>query len=100
MYGYTSWPPFTDLPLAPLARLAWATGRDWRCCPSTSSDRLPRGASSAGSSGSPCSSPAVSRRTEGRAATVKRAQSIEFADYRHYAAGDDLRQLDWTSRAA
>lgn len=27
--------------------------------------------------------------------SVKRGTSIEFADYRNYAAGDDLRQLDW-----
>ena len=27
--------------------------------------------------------------------SVKRGQSVEFADYRDYAPGDDLRQLDW-----
>jgi uncharacterized protein (DUF58 family) len=27
--------------------------------------------------------------------SVKRGQSVEFADYREYAPGDDLRQLDW-----
>jgi len=27
--------------------------------------------------------------------SIKRGSSIEFADYRNYAAGDDLRQLDW-----
>ena len=27
--------------------------------------------------------------------SVKRGSSVEFADYRNYAAGDDLRQLDW-----
>ena len=27
--------------------------------------------------------------------SVKRGQSVEFADYRDYAHGDDLRQLDW-----
>lgn len=27
--------------------------------------------------------------------SVKRGQSIEFADYRDYTLGDDLRQLDW-----
>ncbi len=27
--------------------------------------------------------------------SVKRGTSIEFADYRNYVAGDDLRQLDW-----
>ncbi len=27
--------------------------------------------------------------------SVKRGQSVEFADFRDYAPGDDLRQLDW-----
>lgn len=27
--------------------------------------------------------------------SVKRGQSVEFADYREYTMGDDLRQLDW-----
>lgn len=27
--------------------------------------------------------------------SIKRGQSVEFADYREYALGDDLRQLDW-----
>ncbi len=27
--------------------------------------------------------------------STKRGQSVEFADYRDYALGDDLRQLDW-----
>ena len=27
--------------------------------------------------------------------SVKRGQSVEFADYREYTHGDDLRQLDW-----
>ncbi len=27
--------------------------------------------------------------------SVKRGSSVEFADYRNYVAGDDLRQLDW-----
>ena len=27
--------------------------------------------------------------------SIKRGTSVEFADYRNYAAGDDLRQLDW-----
>jgi uncharacterized protein (DUF58 family) len=27
--------------------------------------------------------------------SVKRGQSVEFADFRDYAIGDDLRQLDW-----
>lgn len=27
--------------------------------------------------------------------SIKRGQSVEFADYRDYTPGDDLRQLDW-----
>ena len=27
--------------------------------------------------------------------SIKRGQSVEFADYRDYSMGDDLRQLDW-----
>jgi len=27
--------------------------------------------------------------------SIKRGQSVEFADYRDYTLGDDLRQLDW-----
>ena len=27
--------------------------------------------------------------------SVKRGQSVEFADFRDYTLGDDLRQLDW-----
>ncbi len=27
--------------------------------------------------------------------SIKRGQSVEFADYRDYSLGDDLRQLDW-----
>ena len=27
--------------------------------------------------------------------SVKRGQCVEFADYRDYSLGDDLRQLDW-----
>ena len=27
--------------------------------------------------------------------SVKRGQSVEFADYRNYTLGDDLRSLDW-----
>ncbi len=27
--------------------------------------------------------------------STKRGQSVEFADYRDYSLGDDLRQLDW-----
>lgn len=34
-------------------------------------------------------------RMKGERRSVRRGQSIEFADYRNYTAGDDLRQLDW-----
>ena len=34
-------------------------------------------------------------RIRGERLTRKRGQSAEFADYRHYAVGDDLRFLDW-----
>jgi uncharacterized protein (DUF58 family) len=34
-------------------------------------------------------------RMKGERRSVRRGQSVEFADYRNYAAGDDLRQLDW-----
>src|SRR6187401_657312 len=32
---------------------------------------------------------------KGERRSVKRGTSIEFADYRDYTRGDDLRQLDW-----
>jgi uncharacterized protein (DUF58 family) len=32
---------------------------------------------------------------KGERRSTKRGTSIEFADYRNYAPGDDLRQLDW-----
>ncbi|HEX2142780.1 MAG TPA: DUF58 domain-containing protein, partial [Candidatus Limnocylindria bacterium] len=32
---------------------------------------------------------------KGERRSVRRGQSVEFADYRNYTAGDDLRQLDW-----
>ena len=34
-------------------------------------------------------------RIKGERRSVRRGQSVEFADYRNYAHGDDLRQLDW-----
>lgn len=33
--------------------------------------------------------------TKGERRSVKRGSSIEFADYREYALGDDLRYVDW-----
>ncbi|HEX5323757.1 MAG TPA: DUF58 domain-containing protein [Capsulimonadaceae bacterium] len=35
-------------------------------------------------------------RTAGERVSRKKGVSLEFADYRDYAAGDDLRHLDWT----
>jgi uncharacterized protein (DUF58 family) len=32
---------------------------------------------------------------KGERRSIKRGTSIEFADYRNYAAGDDLRRMDW-----
>ena len=32
---------------------------------------------------------------KGERRSVKRGNSVEFADYRNYTAGDDLRRLDW-----
>ncbi|HET8570573.1 MAG TPA: DUF58 domain-containing protein [Candidatus Limnocylindria bacterium] len=34
-------------------------------------------------------------RMKGERRSTKRGQSVEFADYRNYTHGDDLRQLDW-----
>ena len=38
-------------------------------------------------------------RMKGERRSVRRGQSVEFADYRNYAVGDDLRQLDWNAYA-
>jgi uncharacterized protein (DUF58 family) len=38
-------------------------------------------------------------RMKGERRSVRRGQSVEFADYRTYATGDDLRQLDWNAYA-
>jgi uncharacterized protein (DUF58 family) len=34
-------------------------------------------------------------RMKGERRSIRRGQSVEFADYRNYSHGDDLRQLDW-----
>jgi uncharacterized protein (DUF58 family) len=34
-------------------------------------------------------------RMKGERRSKRKGQSVEFADYRNYVAGDDLRQLDW-----
>src|SRR5215211_8879203 len=36
---------------------------------------------------------------KGERRSVKRGTSVEFADYRNYAPGDDLRRLDWNAYA-
>ena len=38
-------------------------------------------------------------RMKGERRSVRRGQSVEFADYRNYTVGDDLRQLDWNAYA-
>ena len=38
-------------------------------------------------------------RMKGERRSTRRGQSVEFADYRNYSAGDDLRQLDWNAYA-
>ena len=36
---------------------------------------------------------------KGERRSTKRGQSVEFADYRNYTPGDDLRRLDWNAYA-
>src|SRR5437764_11248291 len=36
---------------------------------------------------------------KGEKRSVKRGTSIEFADYREYSLGDDLRYVDWNTAA-
>ena len=38
-------------------------------------------------------------RMKGERRSLRRGQSVEFADYRNYSVGDDLRQLDWNAYA-
>ena len=38
-------------------------------------------------------------RMKGERRSIRRGQSVEFADYRNYTTGDDLRQLDWNAYA-
>lgn len=38
-------------------------------------------------------------RMKGERRSPKRGQSVEFADYRNYTHGDDLRRLDWNAYA-
>src|SRR5688500_17593423 len=36
---------------------------------------------------------------KGERRSLKRGQSVEFADYRSYTHGDDLRRVDWNAYA-
>src|SRR6476620_2744162 len=38
-------------------------------------------------------------RLKGERRSLKRGQSVEFADYRNYPHGDDLRRVDWNAYA-
>src|SRR5690349_18647676 len=38
-------------------------------------------------------------RMKGERRSVKRGTSVEFADYRNYTPGDDLRRVDWNAYA-
>src|SRR6059058_3905707 len=38
-------------------------------------------------------------RLQGERRSKRKGQSVEFADYRHYVIGDDLRHLDWNLMA-
>ncbi|HVG00562.1 MAG TPA: DUF58 domain-containing protein, partial [Chloroflexia bacterium] len=38
-------------------------------------------------------------RMKGERRSPRRGQSVEFADYRTYAPGDDLRRVDWNAYA-
>src|SRR5450432_2143341 len=42
---------------------------------------------------------ARTNRLQGERRSARRGASIEFADYREYSAGDDLRYVDWKAYA-
>jgi uncharacterized protein (DUF58 family) len=42
---------------------------------------------------------AMAGQLQGERRSPKRGQSVEFADYRPYAAGDDFRRIDWNAYA-
>jgi uncharacterized protein (DUF58 family) len=42
---------------------------------------------------------AVAGQIQGERRSPKRGQSVEFADFRPYAAGDDFRRIDWNAYA-
>ncbi len=42
---------------------------------------------------------ATAGQTQGERRSPKRGQSVEFADFRPYVAGDDFRRIDWNAYA-
>ena len=42
---------------------------------------------------------AVAGQTQGERRSPRRGQSVEFADFRPYTAGDDIRRIDWNAYA-
>ncbi|MBV7332699.1 DUF58 domain-containing protein [Chloroflexi bacterium TSY] len=42
---------------------------------------------------------AMSGQQQGERRSIKRGQSVEFADFRPYTPGDDLRRIDWNAYA-
>lgn len=42
---------------------------------------------------------AISGKLQGERRSTKRGQSVEFADFRPYAPGDDFRRIDWNAYA-
>ena len=42
---------------------------------------------------------AVAGQTQGERRSPRRGQSVEFADFRPYASGDDIRRIDWNAYA-
>ena len=42
---------------------------------------------------------AIPGQTQGERRSPKRGQSVEFSDFRPYAAGDDFRRIDWNAYA-
>lgn len=42
---------------------------------------------------------AIAGRLQGERRSPKRGQSVEFADFRPYASGDDFRRIDWNAYA-
>ena len=42
---------------------------------------------------------AMAGKLQGERRSTKRGQSVEFADFRPYAPGDDFRRIDWNAYA-